>query len=128
MNFTVLDHGVDQGGILPGVCTAHEEVVLEAELQGADFVFELVGVEIQTRVKGTGFDLVPLVPGIGERFAELAGWQGAVRGGGLDEGFELIKVGQAASPTDEFATAGRSVALLHFSFYPIEVLDLEQDG
>jgi len=71
VDFAVLQQGVEDGVLFPGLGTAEEQIVFRAQLGDADGVLNEVGIQLVATVGEDGFDFFPLVTSVGERFAEF---------------------------------------------------------
>jgi len=68
----LLDEGVDDGAAPAGVLAADEHPILVAELGGTDGVFGEIVVELDLAVEETGFEMRPLLGGVGKGLAKRA--------------------------------------------------------
>ncbi len=58
MDFAVFDERIKEGGVFASFGTAHEEVVLKAEFQGADRVLDPVVVDFKFCIQDADFHFI----------------------------------------------------------------------
>lgn len=119
--------GVDEGVVRSRFNTAEKHPILHAEFGGPDHIFDEVGVDLKDSLAEAVADFLPLVEGIAEGLADVAGRELAFVVS-ENELMEFVGNGQAAAAPDEFAAGGRSGSLAGLLFDLIDFLDVEEDG
>lgn len=69
--------GVEDSAFAPGLAVSYEQPVFLTELGRTDGVFYEVVVDLNSTVGEVSFEILPLVEGIGDGFAQFGAWQDA---------------------------------------------------
>ena len=104
----LFDEGVDDGTAPAGFFVSNEHPVFHAGFCGADCSFGEIVIELDLPVEEAGFEVLPLLQGIAQRFPQVAlgkdaAWSGFVKVG--EEFGEVVVVTTGLDPAGfEFGT------------------------
>ena len=73
----VFDDGVEDGAFAPGIAVSYEQPVFLTKFGRTDGVFYEVVVDLDPTVGEVAFEILPLVEGVGDGFAQFGAWQDA---------------------------------------------------
>lgn len=105
----LFDEGVDDGAAPAGFFVADEHPVFHAEFCGPNRAFGEVVVEFNLPIKEAGFEMLPLLEGIGQRFPKITLGKDAESSGFLKVGEEfgkVIVVTTGLEPADSLSIKG----------------------
>ena len=127
----LFDEGIDDGTAPAGFLGSDEHPVLGAEFGGTDRAFGVVVVKFDLAVEEARFEVRPLVPGVAERFAELAFGKDSAGFFLLfemvEEFFEVIVVSAGLEPAGALPVERGGTFFLQALFDAVDFADLADD-
>ena len=124
----VFYNGIKDGALLSRCFVADEQPVLGSKLGRANGVFDQVVANLDPSVARIDFEVVPLVDGVANGFAEFAlGKDAAAKGKLVDHSLESAMNDAALGGAHGLAHGGSGFAFPQSRFYMIEEGELVQD-
>ena len=124
----LFDEGVDDGTSPAGFFAAYKHPIIHADLGRTNGVFGEVVVELDLPVEETGFEVLPLVAGVAERFPKVALGKDLAFFVKVGEEFFKMVVGSTGFDPTGFLSLKWSGSLSsEFGFDPVNPADEQED-
>ena len=124
----LFDEGVDDGTAPAGFFAANELPIVHANLGGTNGVFGKVVIELDLSVEEAGFEVLPLIAGVVERFPKVALGKDVkffvkVR----EESSKMIVGSTSFEPSDSLSLKWSGSLGSEFGFDPVDPADEQED-